>query len=130
MNKGFEDLKVWQLAIQLAKLIYQETKSFPVDERYGLTSQIRRCAVSVASNIAEGCSHNSANDFLRFLAIARGSLSELKTQIIIAFEVDYLNEIQKQQLLSKTDEVAKLLNALRRSLKTEELTTRIPATNN
>ncbi|GAB5534626.1 MAG: hypothetical protein Rubg2KO_08750 [Rubricoccaceae bacterium] len=88
--RSFRDLDVWQDAIHLAEVVYHETKAFPPPETYGLTSQLRRAAVSVASNIAEGWGHNSRKDYLRFLHIARGSLFEVATQVEIAHRIGYL----------------------------------------
>lgn len=87
--KTHKDLDVWKNSISLVKEIYIVSKLFPKDELYGLTNQIRRSAVSVASNIAEGAARNYEKEFIRFLYIAKGSLSELETQIIIAKELEY-----------------------------------------
>ncbi|MCB2184003.1 MAG: four helix bundle protein [Desulfobulbaceae bacterium] len=87
-----QNLLVWQKSISLVKLIYKLTATFPDNEKYGLTGQMRRSAVSVPSNIAEGAARNSDKEFLQFLYIARGSLSELDTQLIIAQEINYLND--------------------------------------
>ena len=89
---GFEKLEVWQNSIQLSKLIYNLTLSFPKEETYGLTSQIRRAMISVSSNIAEGSSKNSLKDQARFSEIAFGSLLEVLNQIILAFELSYISE--------------------------------------
>jgi four helix bundle protein len=87
-----QQLRAWQQAIDLVELVYHETRGFPDDERYGLTSQMRRAAVSVPSNIAEGAGRGSTKDFIRFLMIARGSLSELETQLIISQRLGYIDE--------------------------------------
>jgi len=91
-NKSYEDLVVWQKSIDLAENVYSITKKFPNGELYGLTSQLQRSAISIASNIAEGCVRNSAKDFLRFISIAIGSAAELKTQFIIANRIGYVDE--------------------------------------
>ncbi len=92
MKRKHHDLEAWLSAIDLVKQVYALTSTFPTHENYGLTSQIRRSAVSVPSNIAEGCARLSDREFLHFLGIARGSLSELETQLIIARELGYLQE--------------------------------------
>lgn len=88
----FKELKVWQKSLDLVNRIYLDTKFFPKDEMYGLTSQIRRSAVSVPSNIAEGCGRKTNRDFNNFLGIALGSAFELETQLIIAKNLNYLEE--------------------------------------
>ena len=88
--KGHRDLLIWQEAMNLAKDVYARTGSFPREEMYGLTSQMRRAAVSVPSNIAEGAGRSSDKEFRQFLMIARGSLSELETQVILAQELGFL----------------------------------------
>lgn len=100
-------LRVWQSGLELALLTYRSTKDFPRDELYGLTSQMRRAAVSVPSNIAEGSARKSTADFLRFLTISAGSLSELDTQIEIADELGYLNN---------ADELRRACNGLSRMI--------------
>lgn len=90
-----KELEAWKKGISLVTCIYQITKDFPKDELFGLTSQIRRCAVSIPSNIAEGAARNSDKDFIRFLYIALGSLAELETQLIIAKEIGILKEFHK-----------------------------------
>lgn len=90
MRRKHHDLDAWQLAIGLVKDVYALTASFPTHEAYGLTSQIRRCAVSVPSNIAEGCARLTEKELIHFLGVARGSLSELETQLVIAKELGYL----------------------------------------
>jgi four helix bundle protein len=85
--KTHKDLKVWQESIRLVTTIYDKTKSFPKDEIFSLTSQIRRCAISIPSNIAEGAARESNKEFIRFLYIAQGSISELDTQLLIAYNL-------------------------------------------
>ena len=89
-NKGYEDLLVWHKAIDLVDDVYKATYNFPKEEVYALTAQIRRSAVSVPSNIAEGCARNSYREFVQFLGIATGSLAELHTQLIIALRQNYI----------------------------------------
>lgn len=110
------DLVVWQKAVQLTVACYAATKRFPGDERFGLTSQLRRAAVSVAANIAEGRGRGTTKGFLNFLWIATGSLTELDTHLVIANHLGYLNEQQFQELEDRVEEVGKMLTGLRRSL--------------
>lgn len=109
------DLKVWQIAMDLVVEVYAITKLFPDNEKYGLGSQMQRAAVSVPSNIAEGAGRESNADFLRFLTISRGSLSELETQLLIAQRLNYVADVSEQ--LNKTKEVFMLLKGLIRKLK-------------
>lgn len=90
--KTHKDLDIWKESIELVKMIYEITAKFPKEEIYGLTTQIRRCAISVPSNIAEGAARNSKKEFIQFLYIALGSLSELDTQLIISKSLGYLNK--------------------------------------
>ena len=115
--RSYRELIVWQKGMDLVMLVYQVTKVFPKEERYGLTSQIRRSAVSVPSNIAEGQGRRSPADFKRFLSIARGSLQEVETQIMIASRLNYIEKTQEQKLLRLSTEVAKLLNGLSNSVR-------------
>ncbi len=110
--QDYRDLRVWQLAMDLAIAIYQNTKAFPSDERFGLTSQLRRAAVSVPSNIAEGNARNSTADYLRFLRLSRGSLAEINTQLLIAKRLGYMDERSSSSLLSKTDELMRQLTSM------------------
>jgi len=95
---------------------YRTTKGFPADERYGLVGQMRRSAVSIVSNVAEGASRHSKKDFARFVYAARGSASELETQIIVSHELGYLDEGQKQGLLMAIDDIQKMASGLVRFL--------------
>ncbi len=95
--KTHQDLNVWKGSMKLVKDIYKITESFPKREIYGLTSQIRRCAISIPSNISEGSARNKKNEFIRFLQISQGSLSELETQLIISKDLEYISfEIFKE----------------------------------
>ena len=94
MKRSHRDLKVWQEVIGLVEFIYQLTSSFPAREQFGLTSQLRRAAVSVPANIAEGCARTGTKELLRFLSIAQGSLSELDTLVEVANRLGYLQEIE------------------------------------
>jgi four helix bundle protein len=114
----YRELIAWQKAMNLAVGIYEETRDFPREEIYGLMSQLRRAAVSIPSNIAEGQGRTTTNDFLRFLGMAAGSLQEVETQLILAGRLDYLTEATESALLEQCREVGRLLqgliNALRR----------------
>lgn len=116
--KSYKDLIVWQKGIELVEAVYRLTKMFPKEEIYGLTSQLRRAAVSVPSNIAEGQARSSTAEFVNFLSIARGSLSEVETQLIIAHRLEYLDTAQLNEVLSIHDEVSKILPALMEKLAT------------
>ncbi len=113
---NFEKLEVWQLAIEFADLIYSSTRNFPPDERLGLTNQMRRSAVSISSNIAEGSSRNSRKDFARFVEIATGSVFEVVSQSFIARNQGHLTEAQFQNLYIAAQQQGKMLSGLRRSL--------------
>jgi len=91
--KNHKDLELWQFSIDLVLMIYHRTNGFPEDEKFGFTSQIRRAAVSVPSNIAEGAGRNSRKEFIRFLYIAMGSLAEIETQLILSVKLGFLNDI-------------------------------------
>jgi four helix bundle protein len=116
MSKGFEDLEVWQLAVKFSIKIYAITDKFPKTEQFGLTNQIRRSAVYIASNIAEGSAKGSNADFARFVGISQGSTAELKTQLIIAKGVGYLEENYRIELIEYADRIAQMLKKLRQSL--------------
>lgn len=115
--KSYRDLLVWQKSMDLAKLIYEHTSSFPKEEMYGLISQMRRAAVSISANIAEGQARNSTGEFRQFLGIAKGSLSELETLIILSQSLGFLILEKSEALLNLTAEINKMLNGLLKSLK-------------
>ena len=112
----YKDLKVWQKSIELALLVYRVTDLFPSKENFGLTSQMRRCAVSVPSNIAEGKNRRSNPEFKRFINIALGSLGELDTQSLLAKELQYCSEINFKEISKLVEEVGKMLNALKKAI--------------
>ena len=116
-NKSYEDLLVWKKSIALTNLIYTYTRGFPKDELYGLSSQIRRSAVSVASNIAEGCARNSYGEFIQFLGIATGSLAEVHTQLIIAHNQQYIKKEELKTAVEELNEIRRMLNGLKASLR-------------
>jgi four helix bundle protein len=117
MANSYKDLRVWKQSVDLALEIYRYTQNFPKHELYGLTSQLRRAAVSVSSNIAEGKGRSSDKELILFLHHSRGSLLELETQVFIARELAYIEEPQAKHLLSQVENLAKALNALINSLK-------------
>jgi four helix bundle protein len=115
-GKAYGDLVAWQKAMDLVEFVYRATKSFPQEERFGLVSQLRRAVVSVPSNVAEGQGRSSTNEFLHHLSIARGSLYEVETQVLIARRLTYVSESQCEEIMSLADEVGRLLRGLARSL--------------
>ena len=120
MNKplqSFKDLIVWQKAYQLTLLIYKETEKFPKSELFGLTSQLRRAAVSIASNIAEGYQRQHGGEYVQFLSIAFGSCAEVETQLLICQDLHYLSESNFSILINCLTEVSKMLYALITKLK-------------
>jgi len=112
----YKDLRVWQQAIELVALIYSATQAFPQEEIYGLKSQLRRAAVSVPSNIAEGQGRTSTGEFRHFLGIARGSLLELETQVHVAHKLHFLSEERVTVISEKWKDVIRMLNALMNAL--------------
>lgn len=115
--QDFRNLQVWQLSHELTLEIYRQTKTFPVDERYGLTSQLRRAAVSIESNLAEGCGRGSDPDFARFVQVALGSAAEVDCQLLIARDLEYLPGNTYDQLQSELQKAKKMLNSLLRTLR-------------
>ena len=113
--KSFTDLVVWQKAHQLVLVIYKITKNFPKQEIYGLSDQMRRCSVSITSNIAEGFSRQGKKEKRQFYFISKGSLTELQNQLLVAKDIDYLGKNEFQNIASQTVEVHKLINGLIRS---------------
>ena len=114
--RSYKDLEVWKLSIELVKEIYRITEKFPPSEIYGLTNQIRRAAVSIPSNIAEGQERNSAKEFRQFLAIALGSVAEIETQLIIAKEINYLTEAEVEPFMASIDRLRKMTRGLIKSI--------------
>jgi four helix bundle protein len=113
---NFEKLETWQKAIDFADLVYGLTRNFPADERFGLTNQMRRAAVSISSNIVEGSARNSANDYARFLEIATGSLFEVVSQSFVGQRQGFLTKQDFGSLYSAAEEQGKMLSGLRRSV--------------
>ncbi len=115
--KGFEDLKVWEKSHEFVLEVYKITQQFPGEEKFGMTSQIRRSTVSVAANIAEGSKRQHLNEYIQMLYIAQGSLSETKYYLLLARDLKYLNDEVYQQILSQSQEISKMLSGLINSLK-------------
>ena len=113
--RSHHQLHVWQEAMTLVKMVYTATSTFPQSEIYGLTSQMRRASVSIPSNIAEGAARTGTKEFLQFLSISRGSLSELETQILIAKELDYIKN--EGEILKQIDKIFGLIGGLMNSLR-------------
>ncbi len=110
--KNFKDLKIWQKSIELAKIVYQITDAFPSREIYGIVSQMRRSAVSIPSNIAEGFMRRHNKEYKQFLYIALGSLAELETQIILSEQLGFSKNEQCQNILSNINEINKMTTGL------------------
>lgn len=115
--KSHHDLKVWQRARALVKTVYVLSNALPREERYDLASQIRRAAVSIPANIAEGHSRHGTKDYISFLSIAIGSSSELETLLLLALDLGYIAESSLKPILQDIDELQKMLHKLRQSLK-------------
>jgi len=113
---GYEDLLVWQKGILLVKLIYKITRTFPGEEKFGLVSQMRRAAVSIPSNIAEGQARHTTREFVQFISHAEGSNAELSTQLIIAVDLGYCTKAEARPAFELMTELKRMLNALRRKL--------------
>ena len=113
-----EQLKVWKLAMEIAKDVYIITKDFPSEEKFGLTSQVRRAAVSIASNIAEGAGRYSDKEFAQFLSIASGSSFEVRTQLLLSEQLVFSSNENLIDVLNKLSELERMILGLRKSLKT------------
>ena len=116
MTQTFRDLIAWQQGKALARQVYEVTRRFPDEERFGLVIQLRRAAVSIPSNIAEGRGRGTKKDFAHFLMQARGSLYEVETQIELANELHYINELDTARLLEVCNELSRALNGLINSI--------------
>ena len=110
--RNFKDYEIWHLSMDIVVEVYKLTQSLPDQEKYGLQSQMRRCAVSMPSNIAEGCSRRSDKAFANFLEIAMGSAFELQTQLLAANKIGYFTEIELAALLEKLDKCQRKINSL------------------
>ena len=114
--RSYRDLNVWIRSFDLAVQVYRESRDFPRDEIYGLRSQLRRAAYSISLNLAEGHERESTKEFLRFILIARGSLAETETLLLLSRELGYLTANQVRPLMLGTDEIGKMIRGLQRSL--------------
>ena len=112
MAHNYKELEVWKRAMSIAKSIYTLTKKFPIDEKFGLTSQIQRAAVSIASNIAEGAGRGTDKDFVHFLNIALGSAFEVETQVLLSLDLGYLSNEDSKDVLDNIRVIQPQLNAL------------------
>ena len=117
MEKPHKKLKVWQLAMDIVTDVYRLTEAFPSEEKFGMSSQMRRCAVSIPSNIAEGAARNTHKEFINFLHIAQGSLAELDTQLEIALRLKFTNQETWTNMNAKLIEEDKMLSGLIHSIK-------------
>src|SRR2546425_10700172 len=115
-TSGYKDLLVWQKGILLVKMIYQITQTFPAEEKFGLVSQMRRAAVSVPSNIAEGQARHTTGEFIQFLSHAEGSVAELDTQLILSIELKFCSSAGAAPAFGLIGELRRMLNVLRRKL--------------
>lgn len=115
--KTFRDLIVWQKSMSLVTEVYKASANFPADERFGLTSQLRRCVVSIPSNIAEGFGRDTTNDYLRFLGIAKGSLYEAQTQLEIGQNLHFIDGSRFTELLENARVIERMLTSMMRKLK-------------
>ena len=125
MLKNYKELSIWQKSYQLCLEIYRITKEFPKEERYGLTSQIRRASVSIPSNIAEGYGRKTTPEYLRALYVAYGSNCELETQILLSGDLGYINEEDMKKLQKAIGDVERMLKALIRALENKHLNHRV-----
>lgn len=116
--RSYRDLEVWQRGIDLVQQVYSVSQTFPDEEKFGLTAQVRKAAISVSSNIAEGWGRHSRKDYMHFLRIARSSLMEVETQCIIAHRLGYLTGDVLDAVLGETDAESRMLLSLLRSLET------------
>ena len=116
MLKNYRDLKVWQKAYQLCLEVYRVTKEFPSEEKYGLVSQIRRAAVSIPSNVAEGYGRKTTPEYIQFLYVAYGSLCELETQILLSGDLGFVDSKEIEAIEGKIGELERMLKALIKSL--------------
>jgi len=127
--KTFKELIVWQEAMKLVELIYMKTKDFPKEEMYGISSQIKRAAISIPANIAEGYKRKSRKEYLQFLSIAAGSIAELETHILIAQRIGFLAKDTTEQLEIQLYSTERLLSALQKSLSTQTFRNRTTTQN-
>src|SRR4051794_19604237 len=115
-TQNYKDLVVWQKGIALAKATYRLTRTLPIEEKFGLVSQMRRAAVSIPSNIAEGQARHTTGEFIQFISHAEGSVAELETQFILSIELGFSQTEQAKPAFSLLDDIRRMLNGLRRKL--------------
>ena len=120
ITRSYKDLIVWQKGIALAKLVYQLTKNFPSEEKFGLLAQMRRAAVSISSNIAEGQARHKTGEFIQFISHAEGSLAEVDTQLILSIELRFARAESADAVFGLISELRRMLNVLRRKLTARE----------
>jgi four helix bundle protein len=118
--QDFRNLKVWQKAHALTLTIYRETRNFPAEEKFGITSQLRRSCASISANLAEGCARGGDIDFARFVNVAAASASETDYHLLLARDLQYLEESVYQSLFGQVSEVKRMLNSFERALRTSE----------
>lgn len=116
MKHEYRELRIWQDARKLNKVVYLNSGRFPIEEKYGLTSQIRRASVSIASNISEGSSYRTDPMFLKYLDISLGSLCEVETQMYLAFDVEYISGIELDKIISITDKLKRMIISFMKKL--------------
>jgi four helix bundle protein len=119
-TRSYKDLVVWQKGIALAKVVYGVTRSFPTEEKFGLVAQMRRAAVSIPSNIAEGQARRTTGEFIQFISHGEGSLAELDTQLILSLELQFCRDQAVAPAFELIDELRRMLNVLRRKLATRQ----------
>ena len=117
MAKNYENLEIWKEAIRLAALIYKETKNFPREELYSLTSQLRRAVISISANIAEGAGRSSKTEFFRFVNIALGSLNEVESLLYVSLNLGYLNQERFKLIKNRVEKLGKLLGGFKNYLR-------------
>lgn len=120
--RNYKELSVWQKAVGLAVEAYKLTRTFPNDEKFGMTSQLRRAATSISSNIAEGWGRGTTKEYIQFLLIARGSLMEMESQLVVGQKLGYLSEKGLHDFQTSIEEVGRMLNGLVRSLRSPQRT--------
>jgi len=117
MGKPHHHLEVWKKALAFVNCIYQLTAQFPDEEKFGLTSQMRRSAISIPSNIAEGAGRSTKKEFINFLHISQGSIAEIETQLLIARNLGFANDCKIEKILIRLDEISKMVIGLQKSLR-------------
>src|SRR2546428_13970922 len=119
-TQSYKDLVVWQKGISLAKVVYRLTQNFPLEEKFGLVAQMRRSAISISSNVAEGQARHTTGEFIQFISHAEGSVAELDTQLILSVELNFCEKKDALAGYGMVDELRRMLNALRRKLEASE----------